>query len=412
MALADLIQYDPNILQRKLAQELAQASGEQALQQRAFANQLAQQLAPLQQQEQALQVQALQQQLDPAFQQQAFAQKLQQAVALQQATQQAKLEAFGEYAPGTLIGTPEQVMAGKGFQVPSRLASTQFVGTGVGEGGIPVGTIYDPNTQTFKTAPLPPQFQTKTSRSSSAKGGLTENAKANIIGRASKAGVLQVDTDLDKFKNDLGEIDFQKLSIASGRGERETLDSAREAKLNQIPAEARNKVAAYQAVQKDLERLRERLDQEQASGDIPSGMQDIISASLSEPPGNFFSRTFQRFVLQPAQSKTAAENERLRGAVSASIGRAIAGAALTGTEKENLIPFSPQPGDSFERLLDKASSLEQFLNNQIEGLTSPIPIGGAQPTPGGQAQRQEAIKWLEANPTDPRALKIRQRLGL
>lgn len=85
MALADLIQYDPNILQRKLAQELALASGEQALQQRAFAQQLQQQLAPLQQQAQLLEIEKLQQALDPAFQEQAFQQKLQQAVALKQA---------------------------------------------------------------------------------------------------------------------------------------------------------------------------------------------------------------------------------------------------------------------------------------------------------------------------------------
>lgn len=206
---------------------------------------------------------------------------------------------------------------------------------------------------------------------------ITETSKANILGRAGKSGLIVSDADLDKFRNDAGDIDYGKLAMASGRAERESIDNLNHEKLNKLPAEVKSKVASYQAVQKDLERLREKLNEEVASGDIPSGMQDVISGSLSESPTNFFTRTFQRFVLQPSQSKTAAENERLRGAVSASIGRAIAGAALTATEKQNLIPFSPQAGDSFERLLEKSAGLEQFLANQIEGLTTPIPSGGA-----------------------------------
>lgn len=205
--------------------------------------------------------------------------------------------------------------------------------------------------------------------------GVTETSKAAILGRAGKSGLITSDADLEKFRNDAGDIDYGRLALASGRAERESLESARDAKLNSVPAEIRGKVAAYQAVQKDLERLREKLDQEAQSGDIPSGMQDVISASLSEAPDGFFSRVFQRFFLQPAQSKTSAENERLRGAVSASISRAIAGAALTGTEKQNLIPFTPQAGDSFERLLEKSAALEQFLKNQIEGLSTPFPRG-------------------------------------
>lgn len=201
---------------------------------------------------------------------------------------------------------------------------------------------------------------------------LTETARSALLTRAGKFGVISSDQDLDKFRNEAGDLNIEKLSVAAGRAEREGLEAEKEAKLNQAPAEVKSKVAAYQAVQKDLERLRAKLDEELVSGDIPSGFQDIISSSLAEAPGNFFTRAFQRFVLQPAQSKTAATNERLRGAVSASIGRAIAGASLTGTEKQNLIPFSPQPGDSFERLLEKSASLEQFLNNQIEGLTTPI----------------------------------------
>lgn len=202
------------------------------------------------------------------------------------------------------------------------------------------------------------------------RGGLTENQKSSILNRVGRFGG-EIPEDISSLTNE----DYQRLSISAGRAEREELDKDRDAKLSAVPAEARSKVAAYQAVQKDLQRLRDKLEEEQASGDIPSAVQDLISASLAEAPTNFLSRTFQRFVLQPAQTKTAAGNERLRGAVAASIGRAIAGAALTGTEKQNLIPFTPQPGDSFERLLDKASGLEQFLSNQIEGLTAPIPIG-------------------------------------
>ena len=218
---------------------------------------------------------------------------------------------------------------------------------------------------------------------------ITETSKANILGRAGKSGLIVSDVDLDKFRNESGDIDYGKLALASGRAERGILDDARDAKLGAAPAEVKSKVASYQAVQKDLERLMEKLDEESRTGNIPSGFQDIISGSLSESPTNFFTRTFQRFVLQPSQSKTAAENERLRGAVSASIGRAIAGAALTSTEKQNLIPFTPQAGDSFERLLEKASALEQFLDNQIEGLSTPIPSGrsipASQPEPSSKS---------------------------
>lgn len=231
------------------------------------------------------------------------------------------------------------------------------------------------------TTPVATTLQTSTGEAAkelpkSARGAgarpLTETARSALLTRAGKFGVISSDQDLDKFRTESGDLNIEKLSVAAGRAEREGLEAEKEAKLNQAPAEVKSKVAAYQAVQKDLERLRAKLDEELVSGDIPSGFQDIISSSLAEAPGNFFTRAFQRFVLQPAQSKTAATNERLRGAVSASIGRAIAGASLTGTEKQNLIPFSPQPGDSFERLLEKSASLEQFLNNQIEGLTTPI----------------------------------------
>lgn len=202
--------------------------------------------------------------------------------------------------------------------------------------------------------------------------GLSETSKASILGRAGKSGLISSDADLEAFRNDQGEIDYGRLALQAGRAEREVIDADKAAKLDKAPAEVRSKVAAYQAVQKDLERLREKLDEEQRTGDIPSGFQDVLSGSLAEAPSGFFGRVFQRFVQQPMQSKTAAENERLRGAVAGSISRAIAGASLTGTEKQNLIPFTPQAGDSFERLLDKSAGLEQFLANQIEGLTTPM----------------------------------------
>lgn len=275
----------------------------------------------------------------------------------------------------------EKAAAGRAaLQRAARAAPFQSVGLTTNPQGITQGIVFNPERGDFETRDLPAgvsDIRPKVTRpTSSGTRPLTETARSALLTRAGKFGVISSDEDLKKYQTESGSLDISKLSIAAGRAEREALDSEKEAKLNQVPAEARNKVAAYQAVQKDLERLRSKLDEELASGDIPSGIQDLISGSLAESPGNFFSRAFQRFVLQPAQSKTAGENERLRGAVSASIGRAIAGAALTGTEKQNLIPFSPQAGDSFERLLEKSAGLEQFLANQIEGLSTPISTGG------------------------------------
>lgn len=150
-------EYDPNILNRRLAAELGLQAQRQAIESRGLQEALQAQLAPLQMQTQMLQARKLEQELDPAFQAADRAAKLAQAVAIAQAgrtaayhqpiLRQAEDGSMEVYQPETRQWL--QTTRGGGVvvdptQAPIQLPMEQIIpSSGTSLSGVPMGEIPD-----------------------------------------------------------------------------------------------------------------------------------------------------------------------------------------------------------------------------------------------------------------------------
>jgi hypothetical protein len=138
--------------------------------------------------------------------------------------------------------------------------------------------------------------------------------------------------------------------------------------------------------------------------------------------------------LMPAsfQSPERKQYETARNLMSEGLLRQATGAnAPTSEDLKYVKTYTPQPGDSPEVLAMKrearereGSAFEQLGGSAVKRLqasgtatsapprkpvTPGLPSGSAQ---AADPQRQAAMDWLNKNPNDPRAQKIREKLGL
>ena len=86
-----------------------------------------------------------------------------------------------------------------------------------------------------------------------------------------------------------------------------------------------------------------------------------------------------------------------------------AGTAQSAAEAETLARFLPQPTDNADTIVDKMTAFDKYLVAKEAGTTKKR--GGAEKPPLAPMD-QEALKWANSNPADPRAAAIKQRLGM
>lgn len=206
----------------------------------------------------------------------------------------------------------------------------------------------------------------------------TQGQIMSALTNASKYGV-----NPEAFRDQAGEIDYQRLSVAIGAAQKQNRDAERKAKLEAIPAEMRTKAAGYIAVQKDLDDLKEDVESLQKSGRIPSLLDNAISSATSGAPDGFFSSLY-RAGLQNFQSAESREFEGTKARVATALSNMISGAAIPESERKFLTPFTPVQGETFESLVGKLSGLERYLQNRISTFSQPVSGGGKPSSSGGE----------------------------
>jgi len=86
-----------------------------------------------------------------------------------------------------------------------------------------------------------------------------------------------------------------------------------------------------------------------------------------------------------------------------------AGTAQSAGEAATLARFLPAEGDNAKVIEDKLTGFQKYLNAKEAGTTKKR--GGPEKPPLAPMD-QEALKWANSNPADPRAAAIKQRLGM
>lgn len=87
-----------------------------------------------------------------------------------------------------------------------------------------------------------------------------------------------------------------------------------------------------------------------------------------------------------------------------------AGTAQSAAEAETLARFLPQPTDNASTIKDKMLAFDKYLADK-EGGTSKKRTVPEKPARNLSPMDQQALEWAKANPSDPRAAQIKQRLG-
>lgn len=213
-------EYDPDILNRRLAQELGLQAQRQQIQSRGLQEALQAQLAPLQAQTQMAQLEKLKQALDPAYQQQQRDAELAQAVAIAKATRgltpraavyregadgriyRANPDNPDEWIPNTIIGS----------QLPDGAQQLPFINSeaqiGTSLPGIQMGEIPD-DVVVSETLTVPTVEQALVQNLSPGGafiGKRTGNAATktmNLVEADGSTHIWQVDENLNKVR-DLG----------------------------------------------------------------------------------------------------------------------------------------------------------------------------------------------------------------
>jgi hypothetical protein len=99
------------------------------------------------------------------------------------------------------------------------------------------------------------------------------------------------------------------------------------------------------------------------------------------------------------------------------------GAAVTASETPRLLPFIPLPTDDKETARKKLVRFKQIYEQEQQAYldtyskdqgykTPKVPTAAPSKQPAMSTEDQQAAAWANANPNDPRAAKIKQRLGL
>ena len=130
-------------------------------------------------------------------------------------------------------------------------------------------------------------------------------------------------------------------------------------------------------------------------------------------PNSLASQTQVKLAGTPARIAVSPEAQGARQAQeqwAESFLRIKTGAAATRDEvMRNVATFFPQLGDSPQVIEQKARARKQ-AEQDVLAMTKP---GSVTPkTPELSGQDKQALDWANANPSDPRAIQIKQKLGL
>ena len=130
-------------------------------------------------------------------------------------------------------------------------------------------------------------------------------------------------------------------------------------------------------------------------------------------PNSLASQTQVKLAGTPARIAVSPEAQGARQAQeqwAESFLRIKTGAAATKDEvTRNVATFFPQIGDS-PQVIEQKARMRQQAEQDVLAMTKPGAVGpkAKELTP----QDKQALDWANANPTDPRAVQIKQKLGL
>lgn len=130
-------------------------------------------------------------------------------------------------------------------------------------------------------------------------------------------------------------------------------------------------------------------------------------------PNSLASQTQVKLAGTPARIAVSPEAQGARQAQeqwAESFLRIKTGAAATKDEvTRNVATFFPQIGDS-SQVIEQKARMRQQAEQDVLAMTKPGSVG---PKPKElSAQDKQALDWANSNPTDPRAVQIKQKLGL
>lgn len=240
-------------------------------------------------------------------------------------------------------------------------------------------------------------------RPTAAARGLTEFQQTSYITRANKAGV-----DANNFLNaETGEIDYRRLAAEVGRKEGQLAEAERQSKVQraaQLPAALKERLAGYNAASRDLESLKNEISSIEAAGAQPSAFDNAIAAATSAPPEGFFGSLYQQS-LRFFQSPESKDLEAQKGKVSSALLRAVSGLAVTESERRNTTPFLPVAGDAYGDLIRKVAGLEEYIQNQTQGI---LEVGGQTPIVPAVAAPAAPTTTPAPTPLNIRSIRRRQ----
>lgn len=254
-----------------------------------------------------------------------------------------------------------------GRTIIDETGTIQFIPSRILPGQVPTATAVTG----ASGAPIKAQPKGATSKQAS----ITPNQQALILRRAGEAGI---DPDSSSYLNDeTGDYDFTKLSIDSGKAIRENKRLEDATKGAALTGDDKKQLTALNSAEKQLHTLQNEILEIAKSGKTPSFLDNMIAADLSAPPTGWWSSAVQQTesYFQSPESKNL---EDRKAVIASGITKAISGLAVSKDEARRL-GFLPRAGESFQDLMRKAENLQDYINNQREGIGTPRSARAAAP---------------------------------
>lgn len=270
--------------------------------------------------------------------------------------QQAEADAYLQKHPVTMVR--EQDAQGNVFLRPSRSV-----------GGAPI-----------TAAPLNVEGGGQLKGAVKTSGALTETAKLTAFRKASEAGI---DPDNPKYFNEETQsTDFTRLVVDTGKATRENKRLEDAAKASGLTGKSKTSLEELNAASKQLDSLNDEVLEIARSGKTPGFLDNMIAAEISFPASGGISAGWQQ-LLKGIQSDESKVLEDRKAVVASQLNKAVSGLATTLSE-DRKTSYLPRPGDTFEDLIRKVSSLREYVDNQRRGLSEgSAPVVPTAPAPSG-----------------------------
>lgn len=221
-------------------------------------------------------------------------------------------------------------------------------------------------------------------------GALTENARLSIFRKASEAGI---DPDNPKYFNEETQsTDFTRLAVDTGKSARENKRLEDAAKASGLTGKSKTTLEELNAASRQLDSLNDEVLEIARSGKTPGFLDNMIAAETSYPASGAISAGWQQ-LLKGIQSEESKVLEDRKAVVASQLNKAVSGLATTLSE-DRKTSYLPRPGDTFEDLIRKVSSLREYVDNQRGGLSQGSG-GGVAPTSTPSGIQIRSIKRVQ-----------------